>query len=223
MRENDLRFTIIVIFNISILVININNLTSLYLPRILRVSCFQKKVGMMKEILVVSHCILNTASKVRQDEKDLQEEYRLRDALLKEAFEQHVQLLQLPCPEFYLYGPRRWGHVKDQFDNPRFISTCRQLLDPILDQLEMYAAQPADFKIIGIVSVEGSPSCGYRLTCRGPWCGEPDRDYFDDEKNQVVMSEESGVFMETLVRDLSVRGLEIPVLTLEEAVNTISK
>ena len=57
----------------------------------------------MKAILVVSHCILNTASKVRQDERDLAEEYRLRDQLLRLILEKNVQLLQLPCPESVSY------------------------------------------------------------------------------------------------------------------------
>ena len=64
----------------------------------------------MKRILVVSHCILNTASKVWQDESGLAEEYALRERLLRLVLDQDVQLLQLPCPELLLYGSRRWGH-----------------------------------------------------------------------------------------------------------------
>ena len=74
----------------------------------------------MKRLLIVSHCILNTASKVAMDEKELQEEYELRLTLMTKVMENDIQLLQLPCPEFILYGSRRWGHVKDQFDHPHF-------------------------------------------------------------------------------------------------------
>ena len=36
----------------------------------------------MKKILVVSHCILNTASKVAQNEEELAEEYQIKSMLL---------------------------------------------------------------------------------------------------------------------------------------------
>ena len=129
----------------------------------------------MKHILAVSHCILNTASKVAQDESGLAEEYRQRDELLKTAIEKGVQLLQLPCPEFMLYGARRWGHVKDQFDNPFFRAQCRSMLEPVMMQLCEYASEPQRFCLLGITAVEGSPSCGAARTCRAAdWGGEFD-------------------------------------------------
>ena len=50
----------------------------------------------MKRLLIVSHCILNTASKVAMDEKELQEEYELRRTLRTKVMEDDIQLLQLP-------------------------------------------------------------------------------------------------------------------------------
>ena len=40
----------------------------------------------MKKILLLSHCILNKASKVEQDEKELQEEYQVRSELMNRIF-----------------------------------------------------------------------------------------------------------------------------------------
>lgn len=173
----------------------------------------------MKEILVVSHCILNNAAKVAQDESELAEEYRSRDALMNAVMERGIQLLQLPCPEFMMYGAKRWGHVKDQFDNPFFRAGCRKMLEPIIAQLEEYASLDERFRIIGIVSVEGSPSCGMHLTCRGDAGGE----IVEDSVSPVRMSNESGVFMEELKGMLKQEGLEIPVLTIEEAAAQISR
>ena len=58
----------------------------------------------MKKLLIVSHCILNNASKVEQDEVELAGEYELRSELLNLIVENNIQLIQLPCPEFIMYG-----------------------------------------------------------------------------------------------------------------------
>ena len=44
----------------------------------------------MKRLLIVSHCILNTASKVAMDEKELQEEYELRLTLMTKVMENDI-------------------------------------------------------------------------------------------------------------------------------------
>ena len=72
----------------------------------------------MKNILIVSHCILNNASKVVQDETLLEKEYSERNELLSSVMSKGVQMIQLPCPEFMMYGAKRWGHV-----NTRMILT----------------------------------------------------------------------------------------------------
>jgi predicted secreted protein len=182
------------------------------------------KEEFMKTLLVVSHCILNTASKVAQDESLLAEEYRLRYKLLHLAIEQEVQLLQLPCPEFILYGSRRWGHVKEQFAHPHFRKECGKMLEPLLLQLEEYQTYPEEFKVLGIVSVEGSPSCGYRLTCTGNWGGEigTDKDRIADIQKNLRMKEEPGVFMQILQKELEARDINIPVMSMEEAIERLS-
>lgn len=178
----------------------------------------------MKEIIVLSHCILNTASKVEQDETELQEEYEAKNLLLKLILEKEIQMIQLPCPEFRMYGSMRWGHVKNQFKHPFFQNECRQMLQPVLMQLEEYYNHSERFHIIGIVSVEGSPSCGYRLTCTGDWKGEigTDETRIARIQNTLRMEEEPGVFMEILQDELKKHNLSIPILSMNEAVNKLS-
>lgn len=179
----------------------------------------------MKTIVVLSHCILNTASKVKTDESDLAEEYLVRDRLLRSIVEKNVQVIQLPCPEFILYGSRRWGHVRDQFSHPHFREENKRMLEPIFLQLEEYASYPEEYEILGIVSVEGSPSCGYRLTCTGAWGGElgTDGETVEDIKKKLVMKEESGVFMQQVEKGLVERGLNIPILSMNETVDLLSQ
>lgn len=174
----------------------------------------------MKRIFAVSHCILNTAAKVRQDESGLREEYALRSRFLRLALEGDIQLLQLPCPEFVLYGSRRWGHVRSQFDHPAYRKSCRELFEPVRMQLEEYASDGAAFSVLGIVSVEGSPSCGFHQTCEADWAGEPG----DPERAPlppVSMAARPGVFLEIAARSLRESGLAVPILTLQEAVDLL--
>lgn len=71
-----------------------------------------------KKLLLVSHCILNVRSKIQYAVEFETEEERNRKAFLKKVIEEDIQLIQLPCPEFLMYGGRRWGHSSEQFDNP---------------------------------------------------------------------------------------------------------
>ena len=122
-----------------------------------------------KNILIVSHCILNGHSKVESFcEKKEREEARKK--IVKFIIENDIGIIQLPCPELIMYGTRRWGHVKDQFDTPHFREVCRNQLKTYLQQIKEYINN--GYKILGILGIDGSPSCGVDLTCKGQWGGE---------------------------------------------------
>lgn len=179
----------------------------------------------VKRILLVSHCILNNASKVELDEAGLAEEYKLRSELVNLIIEKNIQVIQLPCPEFIMYGSQRWGHVKNQFQHPFYKEQCRKLLDTILMQVQEYMQYPEIFSVLGVVSVEGSPNCGYHLTCEGNWKGE----IGSDEKricaiqNSLEMTEKPGVYMEILEKEIHDRELSIPIMTMAEAIELLNK
>ena len=93
----------------------------------------------MKKILLVSHCLLNTASKLKSyDESEMKAEDSLRKEIIKTAVDNDIHLLQLPCPEFLQYGYRRWGHTYDQFNNVFFRERCREMLQPVILQVKEY-------------------------------------------------------------------------------------
>ena len=63
----------------------------------------------MQKIIFAAHCLLNTAAKVVLYEKeDMAAEETLRRRFLSKAVNCGIQLVQLPCPEFTLYGACRW-------------------------------------------------------------------------------------------------------------------
>lgn len=153
-----------------------------------------------KKIIVVSHCILNTASKVilyNQEEIDAEE--NLRRTFLGKAVAEGIQIIQLPCPEFTLYGANRWGHVSNQFDNVFFRRHCEKLLAPVLDQIREYLEHPDRFVILGIVGIDGSPSCGVDYTCEGDWYGSFDqRTDLEKSLHSAKLVHKSGILIQVL-------------------------
>ena len=174
----------------------------------------------MEKILVVTHCILNRSSKVeRYNIEEIQEENQLRKELLNEVIDKDIELLQLPCPEFTMYGSKRWGHVKDQFYNPFYRKNCREILEALVEQLKEYDANKDKFQILGIVAIDGSPSCGYNLTCKGKYGGEFGVCVDLDEKiDSIVMENEAGVFMEELMMLLDKNNLKIEIRTIKDSI-----
>ena len=164
----------------------------------------------MKRILFVSHCILNTASKVvlyNQDDIDAEETLRIR--FLNKAVSNGVQLIQLPCPEFTLYGSQRWGHVSNQFDNVFFRNHCRAILKPILDQMKEYLQHGEMFEVLGVVGIDGSPSCGVDYTCEADWYGSFEgRKDLQEKLDTCKLVRKSGIFMQVLTQMLKEEKLE---------------
>jgi predicted secreted protein len=172
----------------------------------------------MLKILFVAHCILNTASKVVMEEsEDSQTEAVLRKELLEKIIKKEIQLIQLPCPEFLLYGAKRWGHVSDQFDNVFFREHCRKLLQESIMEAQEYLANPDRFEVLGFMGIEGSPSCGVNLTCKGSWGSSPAS---GEKWAQIVETCEtvnaSGVFINVLKEMLEENDINLPIMGLNE-------
>ena len=162
----------------------------------------------MKKIVFVSHCILNIASKVvMYDKEEMDAEESLRKEFMHKAIDNDIQLIQLPCPEFTLYGARRWGHVSDQFDNVFFRKHCRNILEPVIDQLTEYLQNDDMFEVLGFVGIDGSPSCGVDYTCVGNWYGSfGSRDDLEETLKDCKMVKKSGVLMDVLKEMLEEKG-----------------
>ena len=115
--------------------------------------------------------------------------------------------------------------MKNQFQHPFYKEQCRKLLDSVLMQVQEYTLHPETFRVMGIVSVEGSPNCGYHRTCEGLWKGEigSDEKRIRDIQNSVKSTDKPGVYMEILDEELHNRKLTVPIMTMEEAVEFLTK
>ena len=163
----------------------------------------------MQKIIFTAHCLLNTAAKVVLYEKeDMAAEETLRRRFLSKAVNCGIQLVQLPCSEFTLYGACRWGHVSNQFDNPFFRNHCRELLAPYLLQMKEYLAHPERFRLLGVVGVDGSPSCGVDYTSAGNWYGSfSGRKDLEQTLKGARLATGYGIFMDELCKMLREEGL----------------
>lgn len=165
---------------------------------------------MKKKILFVSHCILNTSSKVVMfNEDEINAEEKLRKEFLGKAISNDIQLVQLPCPEFTLYGAKRWGHVSNQFDNPFFRAHVRKILVPVIDQLEEYLSNDDSFEVLGFLGIDGSPSCGVDYTCYGDWYGSFEaREDLDKVISSCSFGKGEGILISVLKEMLKERGFD---------------
>lgn len=162
---------------------------------------------MEKNIILVSHCMLNIFSKVENfGEEEGREDARKK--IIKVIIDNEIGIIQLPCPELIMYGSNRWGHVKEQFDTPYFRKVCRKELETYILQIEEYINN--GYNIIGILGIDGSPSCGINLTCRGNWKGEiGSNPKLIETINTITYIKEMGVMMEELKKLLEEKELKI--------------
>ena len=170
-----------------------------------------------KRIILLSNCILNSNAKVEGLAK-----YKgaLKD-IVKNLIDLEYGIIQLPCPEMQLYGIKRWGHVKEQFDTPYFRKNCQVILAPIIDQIVDYTRNGYIFE--AVIGIDGSPSCGVNMTCSSVhWGGEVANEYgIQDKIKDIKLIQGQGVFMEELKIALSVHKIEIPFIAVDEG-NTAS-
>jgi len=159
-----------------------------------------------KKIIVVSHCLLNCNSKV----EGLSVFNGAHD-VVRRITNEGYGIIQLPCPEMIMYGIKRWGHVKNQFDTPFFRSQCRSLLTPYIQQFKDYMEN--GYSIDSIIAVNYSPSCGYDKTCISRQCGGNSN---ETGEYNVEIANEKGVFIEILENMLKEENLNIKIIGLNE-------
>lgn len=107
-----------------------------------------------KNIILVSHCLLNQNSVVLP----LARAKGGYNDLIHVITNQNIGILQLPCPELIHLGLKRPPMSKEDYDTTLYRKLCRELLKPIITQLLYY--KDADYNIIGLIGINESPTCG---------------------------------------------------------------
>ena len=164
----------------------------------------EAKIGELP-ILVLSHCILNRATRWWQKGKPLQKNQGLSSQILSLLSDLKIGVIQLPCPEFTFCGNPRPPRTRDEYLSlPGFHQHCRRLADEASKYLKSIIenAREPSIRILAIVGVERSPTCGVKCTPIGRGL----------DKRYV---EEKGIFIELLSESLRKMGLEIPFIEVD--------
>lgn len=165
-----------------------------------------------KNLVLLCHCVLNCNSKVN----GLALYEGAQEELVRYLVENGYGMIQLPCPEMTLYGVKRWGHVKEQFDTPCFRKHSREIFSPILDQIQDYLKN--GYNIKALVGIDGSPSCGINKTCSSiKWGGEVGAEYgLEDKIKDLKFTDDSGAFIEEINKMMIEKGIGIQLISIGE-------
>lgn len=169
-----------------------------------------------KRIAFVSSCILNVNHKVRELARYSGASKEIVDLLLK----YNIGITQMDCPETLYLGINRWSATRNLYDVPGFRRHCRQLAEKQADYVEAY--KQAGYQVVAMLWINGSPSCGYDITCHDDeWGGTPTD--FGDASTFVAGK---GIFVQELEKEFAQRQLEMPCcmgLNLEDERIPLSK
>ena len=149
-----------------------------------------------KTIIVVAHCLLNQNS-ISDGTADFPSQFR---ALIDLIMTHNIGLIQLPCPELTCLGLDRQdrlggtrpllqenSRIRNLLSEPGNVEQLRHKAEEVAAHLQEYDSY--GFKILGVVGINRSPSCGVETT---------------SEDGHEVAGQ--GVFMELLAEALQRRG-----------------
>jgi predicted secreted protein len=146
-----------------------------------------------KRVVFVPHCILNPS--IRNNSKTAKE-------IIEIFAESGVGIVQLPCPEIE-YNEELIKKIKDK---ERYREHCKKLSIKILKDIKKYL--DANYKVLGILGVEFSPTCGiYRIN--------------NGKKNTPG----KGILMEELENEMQKKNFQVPFITtnLQNIFSTLEK
>jgi predicted secreted protein len=153
-----------------------------------------------RRVVVVCHCLVNANSKVEG-----LSQYQGVHPLIQRLAENGVGVLQMRCAEMTAMGMRRWGQTYEQYDTPPFRAHCEELSDQTLADVAEYLR--TGYEVIGLVGVNGSPTCGVSRTVHGDWGGEYAPSEWANAVGETNVQRGSGVHIEALRERLEPLGV----------------
>ena len=162
-----------------------------------------------KKLILVSHCILNQYSIIHGRSNNM----RLGREIIEMALKNEVGIIQLPCPEVTLLGPKRWAQSYEQYDTTAFHHHCEQLIQPVVDQIIDY--QNDGRKLMAAVGIAGSPSCAVFETTSADYSGlVPGMSGAAQTLPEATKVPRQGHFMQTLQKKLRMSNIHFNLIEL---------
>lgn len=162
-----------------------------------------------RRIAIVCHCLLNANAKVEG-----LSQYAGVHPLIGRLAEHGIGVIQMPCAEMTALGMRRWGQTREQYESIAFTEHCRELAEQTAAQVREFAR--CGYDIVGLVGVDGSPTCGVNRSASGDWGGEYTPDEWADVVREVGSDSRPGVHIEKLMELLEPLGVRF--VAIDEAV-----
>ncbi len=146
-----------------------------------------------KRVVFVPHCILNPG--IKNNSKPTKE-------LVDIFTESGIGIIQLPCPEIEYNGKL----IKKIRDREKYREHCRKISIKILKDVKKYL--DANYKVLGILGVEFSPTCGVHRIRNG--------------KRNVPGK---GVLIEEIEAEMEKSNFQVPLITanLQNIFSTLEK
>jgi len=157
------------------------------------------------KVVALAHCILNQSTRWWKDGKEL------RRGLIREVIDalasMRIGAVQMPCPEFSFCGNPRPSRTKEEYRSlPGFMMHCRRLAKAMAENLKGLTtlSKRPKIKIVAVVGIERSPTCGVELT-----------PYKRVGREEFEYRRMKGLFMEALEEELESLGISVPMLGLD--------
>ena len=154
-----------------------------------------------KKVVLLSHCLLNQNS-ISDGTADFPSQFR---EIIEQLMNNNIGIIQLPCPELLCLGLERGDACGAQRalleENTRIRSLMSEVknkqrlqrkAEELVEELQEYRTH--GFKILGLIGVNRSPSCGIETTTRNG----------AEQQGQ-------GVFIEVLREILVHYGITVPM------------
>jgi predicted secreted protein len=152
-----------------------------------------------KKIVLVSHCYLNQNA-ISDGTAD-------GECLIKEFIdllhENRIGIIQMPCPELLCLGLDRGdrqgrtrpvvvenSRIRNRLSDLSSKKKIREIVNQLVYQIDQYIKH--DFKVLGVIGVNRSPSCGVETT---------------SARNEEV--EGKGIFIQELYTELQKRNIKL--------------
>ena len=109
-----------------------------------------------KKVVFISHCILNQNTVVCPLARAKGAYKQVIDLIM----ENNIGIHQMPCPEFEYLGLKRNPMNKKEYDNYEYRIICKNIAIHLVEIMKEYIS--SDYKIIGIIGINESPTCSLK-------------------------------------------------------------
>lgn len=144
-----------------------------------------------KKVVFVCHCLLNQNARAKTVAKCS----GVCPGFIEYCIKNNYGIVPIDCPELEFEPLIRDPANKEHYDTKEARNISRKIGEKVIRQVRVYLNN--DYEVIGVIGVEGSPTCGVVRT------------HITSSNNQTIKVKESGIFFEEFIKLLEKENLKI--------------